>query len=209
MPRRWRYFLALFPSVVALLCLELGCLATRPTLGESVPGSLFATRCESRIIRYGARTSGRSPQVGTARRESPLGARASGGAESPPRRRRREFSFDSVSHTGVGRVRKNRAGRMFIIWVAGDMFTIGFRGCDFHRRRTRTKRAANIVWIQLNIYAEVRTGLDWWICSLGVGAMTNPRRMNVKGTERGSMTELRQNVSAVFLIALERSGRVP
>ena len=31
-------------------------------------------------------------------------------------------------------MRKNRAGRMFIIWVAGGMFTIGFRGCDFHEK---------------------------------------------------------------------------
>ena len=50
--------------------------------------------------------------------------------------------------------------------------------------------------IQLNMYAKVRTGLDWWVCSFTVGAMTNPKAYERKGDgDRGSMTELRQNVS--------------
>ena len=128
---------------------------------------------------------------------------------------------------------------MFIIWVAGGMFTttalvpgtrrvawtakrgfltngacghlyLLFRSDAYiYRRRARTKRAANIVWIQLNIYAEVRTVLDWWIGSLGVGAMTNPRRMNVKGTEKRVDDRVKAKRKRFFSLPLERSGRVP
>ena len=107
-------------------------------------------------------------------------------AESPPRRRRREFSFDSVSHTGVGRVRKNRAGRMFIIWVAGGMFTIGFRGCDFHEKDACGSAGSASL-----------TG-----SGLSAGSSQKGRR------DRGTMTALRQNVSAEKIDLLERSGQV-
>ena len=199
MPRRWRYFLALFASVVALLCLELGCLATRPTLGESVPGSLFATRCESRIIRYGARTSGRSPW-GPRVASLPWALVRAAARRAPtffPQR-------STALVPGTRRVAWTAKRGFLTNGACGHLYLLFRSDAYIYRRSARTKRAANIVWIQLNMYAEVRTGLDWWICSLGVGAMTNPRRMNVKGTEKRVDDRVKAKRKRFFSLPLER-----
>ena len=205
MPRRWRYFLALFASVVALLCLELGCLATRPTLGESVPGSLFATRCESRIIRYGARTSGRSPW-GPRVASLPWALVRAAARRAPtffPQR-------STALVPGTRRVAWTAKRGFLTNGACGHLYLLFRSDAYIYRRSARTKRAANIVWIQLNIYAEVRTVLDWWIGSLGVGAMTNPRRMNVKGTEKRVDDRVKAKRKRSFSHCLWSAlGRVP
>ena len=74
--------------------------------------AFFAVRCESCMIRCGVRTSGRSPARGE---------------PSTPSTSSFDFCYTD-RESGV------KIGYVCIIWVAGDMFTIGFRGCDFHEK---------------------------------------------------------------------------